>query len=68
MKEIILDGPDYGSVKIKMVEGGISYLGVETNDSRLTAYPRWHYIEDKDLYRLELAIKKCRKALKKTSR
>jgi len=65
MKPIILDGPDYISCQIKMVEGEIPYLGVEVHDPRLTAPANWHYLEDKDLYRLELAIKKCRKAYKK---
>lgn len=61
---IILGGPDYGSVQIKMIPGGLPYLGVEVNDPRLTSSSRWHPINDKDLWRLELAIKKCRKAQK----
>lgn len=60
MKDIVLNGTNYASVRIKMVDGPVPYLGVEVHDPRLNAPANWHSIEDKDLWRLERAIKKCR--------
>lgn len=57
MRDIVLDGPDYGSVAIKEYKGEVY---VETHDPRLTASARRYYIEDKDLNRLLLALNKLK--------
>lgn len=64
MRKIILDGPDYGTVDIQMTEGPLPSIFVFVHDPRLTAPPRKHFIAEKDLHRLERAIKKCREKSK----
>lgn len=65
MKPIILNGPDYGSVHVKLIGGPYPYIGVEVHDPRLTAPANWHHLEDKDVARLIKALQKCQKANQK---
>jgi len=47
------------AVKIELIGGGAPYLGVSINNEQ------WFYISDRDLWRLERAIKKCRKEMQR---
>ena len=58
MKDIILEGTDYTSVKIKMVDGPVPYLGIDVDDPRLTSGDRWYLIPDNELWRLRKALDK----------
>lgn len=48
-----------------MIKGRIPYLGVLVEDEFEADKDRWHPLNDKDLWRLEKAVKKCREAIKK---
>jgi len=66
MKEIIVDGPRHVEVKIGMVGGPKPYLGIWVDDRKHPAEKTWHPINDRDLWRLELAVVKCRRANEKS--
>ncbi len=64
-RPIILNGQNYGSVEIRIVNGPWPYMGVAVHDPRLSAPENWHYLDDKDLWRLDRMVKKCMAARKK---
>lgn len=64
LTELARISANVNAVEIQLIGGPYPYLGIDIKEPGKPT--RWHPIADKDLYRLEKAIRKCRKALKKS--
>jgi len=59
MRPINLKTCDKDKAQIELIGGCAPYLGVYLSDGK------WFYISDSDLWRLDRAVQKCRKGMKR---